>query len=358
MSRQGILFVLLSAAGFGAMGILAKLAYATGLDVVTLLALRFALAAALLWALVRWRGVPLRRRATVLGLALGAGAYAVEAGLFFFSLERLDAGLASLLLYAYPAFVTLGAFLLGRERPTGRRWLALGGASLGVILVLGGGGTGADGIGVLLALGAGLGYAAYILGSDSVMRDSDPLAFAASVCTGACASFMFVGALRGGLDLGFAAEGWLWLIAITIASTVVPIASFAAGLARVGPSKASILSTVEPPFTVGLAFLVFGESLGAAQLLGGALVLAGALLVVDRAATAQAVSSASGCPSPSAIPSSPSWPSPPSPSPPGRPASGATSPSGTGFAASPSSTATTSTSSRATASRSPVTSPS
>jgi drug/metabolite transporter (DMT)-like permease len=48
---------------------------------------------------------------------------------------------------------------------------------------------------------------------------------------------------------------------------------FFAGLARVGPTTASILATVEPVVTVLLAFLVFGETLGAVQLAGGALVL-------------------------------------------------------------------------------------
>lgn len=281
--RRGILLVLLSAAGFGAMAILAKLAYGAGLDVVTLLALRFALAAAVLWALVRIRGTALPRRPLLLGLTLGACGYALEAGLFFFSLERLEAGLASLVMYSYPAWVALGALALGRERLSRRRWLALGVASAGLVLVLGAGGE-ADGTGLLLALGAGVGYAAYILGTASVLRAIDPLAFAASVCTGATLSFLLAGALQGGLDLGFAAEGWLWLAAMAVLSTVVPIFAFAAGVERVGPSRASILSTVEPPFTVLLALAVFGESLGLVQVLGGALVLLGAVLVVSRPA--------------------------------------------------------------------------
>jgi drug/metabolite transporter (DMT)-like permease len=51
----------------------------------------------------------------------------------------------------------------------------------------------------------------------------------------------------------------------------------------VGPSNASILSTFEPPVTVVLAFLVFGEHLGAVQLAGGALVLSAVVLLQARA---------------------------------------------------------------------------
>ncbi len=62
---------------------------------------------------------------------------------------------------------------------------------------------------------------------------------------------------------------------IAVVSTVGAVGLFFAGLQRVGPTAASILSTVEPLVTVGLAFVVFGESLGATQLAGGALVLLG-----------------------------------------------------------------------------------
>ena len=62
-------------------------------------------------------------------------------------------------------------------------------------------------------------------------------------------------------------------------STVVAIWLFFAGLRRVGPTAAAILSTLEPVVTVMLAFAVFGESLGPAQLLGGALVLCAVLVV-------------------------------------------------------------------------------
>jgi drug/metabolite transporter (DMT)-like permease len=68
--------------------------------------------------------------------------------------------------------------------------------------------------------------------------------------------------------------GWGWLACLAVVSTVAAISLFFAGLRRVGPTTASILATVEPLVTVLLAFLVFGEALGAVQLVGGALVLA------------------------------------------------------------------------------------
>ena len=48
---------LLAAACFGSLAVLAKLAYDAGADLVTLLWVRFALAAAVLWTLAARRGV-------------------------------------------------------------------------------------------------------------------------------------------------------------------------------------------------------------------------------------------------------------------------------------------------------------
>src|SRR3954470_6883119 len=93
-----------SCSSFGAMSIFGKLAYGEGATVATLLAVRFALAAALFWIGILVRGVApairaLPRREIGAGLALGAFGYSVQAGCYFAALERIDASLLSLLLY-------------------------------------------------------------------------------------------------------------------------------------------------------------------------------------------------------------------------------------------------------------------
>ncbi|MCW3065133.1 MAG: family transporter, partial [Solirubrobacterales bacterium] len=139
-----------------------------------------------------------------------------------------------------------------------------------------------DALGVALALSAAVVYAVYIPVAHRVTADADPLAMAASVAGGAAVAFTAAGLVSGRLAVGFSAAAWGWVTAMALVSTVVAVAAFLGGLARVGPGRAAILSTVEPPVTVTLAFLVFGESLGLAQLLGGALVLAAVLVLQVR----------------------------------------------------------------------------
>jgi drug/metabolite transporter (DMT)-like permease len=279
---MGPLFCLLSAAGFGAMAIFGKLAYDAGVEVGDLLLVRFALAAALLLAVAgatgALRGLP--RRAVLAGLGMGAIGYATQSGLFFGALERMDASLLALILYAYPALVLIAAVALGRERASARRVAALVIALAGTALVLAGAAAGSlDALGTAMGFGAALAYTAYILTGDRVGAGVPPVALAALVCAGATLTFAVASGVRGGPELGFGADGWAAVGAIAVVSTVGAILLFFAGLARVGPSAASILSTLEPVVTVALAAAAFGESLGAVQLVGGALVLSAVVVM-------------------------------------------------------------------------------
>jgi drug/metabolite transporter (DMT)-like permease len=294
---SGTLFILASAAAFGAMAIFGKLAYEDGVNAGTLLSVRFVLAATLFWALivVTRRGEELRsitRRDLVTCLALGACGYALQAGCYFAALERIDASLLALLLYTFPAMVAGAAIVIGRERFDVRKLSALALATGGGVLVVAGAGAGAlDPLGAVLGLGAAVTYSAYILVSDGVVHRVRPQVMSALVCTGAALSLTIGSAAIGELRPGDAgAAGWSWLVCLALVSTVAAISFFFAGLRRSGPTTAAILSTAEPLMTVLLAFLVFGETLAAVQVLGGALVVAAVpVLHLRRRARALAV---------------------------------------------------------------------
>jgi drug/metabolite transporter (DMT)-like permease len=286
MPAAGTLYCLASAAAFGAMGVVGKLAYDEGATVGTLLSVRFVIAAGLFWLILACTGrAPalrrLSRRDLGIALTLGAVGYGAQAGSAFAALDRLDPALFSLLLYVYPVLVTVAAIAIGREQASRRTTAALALASAGLVLVLAGAASGTvDALGAVLAIGAAVVYSAYILGSQGVAGRVEPIVLSTLLCTGA-ATTLTVGAVAAG-DLhpeSVGATGFAWLGMLAVVSTVGAITLFFAGLRRVGPSAAAILSTFEPVVTVGLAFVVFGSSLGAAQLVGGALVL-GAVLAI------------------------------------------------------------------------------
>ena len=280
---MGAIYCLLSAAAFGAMAIFGKLAYDEGVTVGDLLLVRFGVAAAVMLDIVWWRGGfgVLPRRTAVAAFAMGAVGYAAQYASYFAALDRIDASLLTLLLYLYPVLVMAGAVALKRESWSRRRLVALAMALSGILLVLLGAATDRfDWLGVALGVTSALVYTAYILTGDRVLTGIAPLSLTALVCCGAATTYAVATALRGGptsLDAGPTA--WLWLVTIALVSTVGAIILFFAGLARVGPSVASILSILEPVVTVGLAAAVFGESSSAGQLSGGLLVLAAVVVV-------------------------------------------------------------------------------
>jgi len=197
---RAVALVLLSAALFGALAVLAQLAYDAGVSVLGLLLGRFAVAGMVLWLIVLVLRRPLpSRRGVVTAVALGAG-YSSMAFCFAASLKHLESDLADLLLFAYPVLVSIGAVLLGRERFNRRRAAALAAATAGIALALTGGGTGViDPLGVGLALASALIYAVYVLASSSLLANTDPFVLAASVATGAAITFFVDAAIHGQL---------------------------------------------------------------------------------------------------------------------------------------------------------------
>jgi drug/metabolite transporter (DMT)-like permease len=209
-------------------------------------------------------------------IGMGAVGYVGQAVCFFAALNHASAGLVALLLYAYPILVVLlSAAFLG-ERLTALKLVLLAASFAGLALTLGGGkGTPT---GIALGLAAAAFYSVYIVIGARELARTDALASTTVVCLSAAATLALSAFVTEPRFPG-AAWGWAAIAAIAVVSTVIAILAFFAGLKRVGPAVASIVSTLEPVVTVALAWLILGETLTLAQLAGGALVLACAALL-------------------------------------------------------------------------------
>lgn len=304
-SATGTLMVLLSAVTFGLMPIFAKLAYGEGVNLNTLLAVRFTLASVSIWAI--WAGAGRRfwaggvnGKAGVPGLevvlplvAMGALGYVGQSFSYFTALGQISATATGLLLYTYPILVTLLALLIYREPLTGRKLFALALASLGALLVLGVVssllGLGGPGLGTLEPSGvawalcaAGV-YSLYIIAGTRYTRRVSPLFASAVIITSSALVYLVWGAVAGQLRFDFGLMGWAWALAIALVSTSLAITAFFMGLAETGPSRAAIISTMEPAVTVVAAGVVLGEGISAEQVLGGAFILVSVLALQYRA---------------------------------------------------------------------------
>ena len=277
----GILCVALSAAAFGALPIFIKIAYAAGAETIAVLALRFTLAALLMSTLmlVRRQRWPRGRNLLTL-IAMGGLGYVGQSFCFFSALNHASAGLVSLLLYLYPALVTVLGALFLRQPLSRTKAAAVLAALIGTALIIGGDASG-NLQGVLLGIGAALIYSVYILVGSRMMQAEGALPAATVVMLSAGVVFAVMAAFRQpALPAG--AAGWTAIAAIAMVSTVVAMVFFFAGLARLSAADAATISTLEPLVTVLLATIFLGEALTPAKLTGGFIILA-ALVVLARA---------------------------------------------------------------------------
>ncbi|WP_255190703.1 DMT family transporter [Natronobeatus ordinarius] len=277
----GVALVILSAIGFGTLGIFGVIAAEEGLSIPTVLALRFGLAAIVVWIVLWLRGRfrLLTGRLLAIAFALGAFGYATQSGLYFLGLEFMTAGMVAIVLYTYPAFVVCIVAIFHPSRVTTVLLVALGLSIGGVALITGADPAGADPRGVAVVLGAALAYSLYIVVSQRALTTVDAELLTAFVLPAAAVSFVVFGAGTGSLALPGSLTAWGVTLAIAILATVIPVLAFFAGIAKIGASRASIISTAEPGVTVALGALVLGEPVTAVTIVGGVLVVTGVILI-------------------------------------------------------------------------------
>ncbi len=274
----GIILVAVSAAGFGTLAILGRYAYADGMDALTMLSLRFSLAALLLAALQAVRREKTPRGLTLLRLiGMGAIGYVGQAFSYLTALKYASPGLVALLLYLYPAFVVMLSAILLREPVKRNKALALGLALTGLALTVGP--EGGQALGIVLAILAAAIYSVYIMVGAQVMQQVSAIQSATVIfaAAGAMSSALM---LVHGPQLPATGAGWAAIGAMVLLATVLPVVAFLAGLERIGATNAAMLSTLEPVVTVLLAATLLGETLKPITLAGGGLILVAVLLLM------------------------------------------------------------------------------
>lgn len=295
----GILLILASAIGYGSGGLFAKPVYAAGVGWLPLVSWRFLIAAALAWLLVlarpagraALRTMPRGELRTTLGLGVF---FVLNSGTYYAALETVPLSLSALIVYLYPPLVAVIALRFGRALEGRRAWAALGIALAGVVLAVGGIDVRSAPplSGLVLIVASPILYSVWIVlaarlsGERPGRTGAETDAGGATIVIGAVmmsatAVVFWVAALLTGapvLPTAIPPEAWFGITGVAIVATFVPLQAFYAGARRVGASQASLISTIEPLWTIVTAGLLYQERLEPLQLLGGALILGGVLL--------------------------------------------------------------------------------
>lgn len=288
--RTALVAVAISAACFGTLAVFTSLAYARGAEPLQLLAWRFGIAATLLAAYIGvTRPGSLRVPPGDLGryAVLSVAGYGAASLCFFFALNYAEASVVAVLLYTYPAMIAVVDAVTHRGPVDPGRIMAVALAFAGCVLVVNpfsaSGGT--HPLGVVLGLGAAAGYSSFTVLSHRWMPGrSRPVLM--TYTFGTTAVLMTLVALVAGARL--APTGWDWQLwallgAIVLLPTFAAVLLYLRALSRIGAAQASVISTLEPLFTIALAALVLGDRLTPLQLAGAAVVLVAVVISELRA---------------------------------------------------------------------------
>ena len=251
--------------------------------VAAFLAIRFAIAAAVLGPIGAGRLLALGRVGLRTGLVVGA-ALAAGYGLQTAGLERTTVSSAGFITGLFVPLTPILAFALFRLSSPRLTWAGAAVGTAGLAL-LSGVGVG-DPLGDLLVLGAAASFAVHIVLLDRYSRGHDALALTLVQMLTAAVVFSLLALALGELEVP---RGW------TVWSALVVTGVFASALAflvqtwaqqRTTAAQAALLMALEPVWTAFFGYVLAGDRLGVAGWAGAALIMAGIVLAEPAAAQA------------------------------------------------------------------------
>lgn len=278
----GYLFTILSAAAFASTSLFAKLAYDAGMSAMgfTLLTSIFALVL-LGFMTLREHRLP-RTKPNWLQWTVFAACGAGAAIAFNVALYRLSISLGTILLFTYPAFVALEAWLLLGQRPSRSHLAALLLTLVGAVLtanVTEAATAAVDPLGMGLALLAAVLHGLYmVLGERVAGQLSAVRATTLTRVAMLIGTLVLSPAASAAAVTGTSSAGWLVSALCALVGGVAPFLFLNRGIALIGANRAAIVSVSELPVALALGLIFQGDVILPLQWAGAALITAAVVI--------------------------------------------------------------------------------
>ncbi|MCB8923514.1 MAG: DMT family transporter [Ardenticatenaceae bacterium] len=277
--QRGLFWALVSPLFLGTIPILAKLAYAAGVDVLTVVAFRTLFAAFILWTAVLLfkRDFIISSSPAVLSSFVAGGINGIGSLFFYASLTRIDASLGQLINITYLIFVTVLLRLAGHAVS----WLTFfrtGLAILGIYILTQGGLGEPNWVGVGMMAVAALMYAIQLVLSQRILLDIPAPTMALYAMT-AMAIVVTIAWLTNPTDVTAVSQaGWTAILLMGLTTGLSRLTLFL-GVKHLGSIQTALLGILEVVVSITLAILFLGEHFTLTQWMGAGVLLASVLLV-------------------------------------------------------------------------------
>jgi len=284
---SGYLCAVLAAGLWGISGTLAKSLFIAGVTPFQLVQLRTTIGAAglfiflILWSrdslIVRGRDLP---ALALLGLSIAAS----QAG-YLFAISRIKVAAAVLLQYQAPALIALHAVFFMHRRLSKLTVAAITATVVGCYLMAGAYSQGIfsmDRAGILAGLGSALAYAMYSVESGKVMQRYGAVTVVFYAFVFAAVLWNILQPPFGAFTVRYETGTWTKVMLIGVFGTIFPFALYTEAIRRVGATRTSITSTMEPVVAGVASYFYLGEALGPVQITGAVLILSAVMILQLR----------------------------------------------------------------------------
>jgi len=212
-------------------------------------------------------------------LLIGTCTYSIATTLYFIAAKHIGTGLAMVIFFSFPFFVSLFAWFLSDWEMTKPTVYSLLAVFAGLILLKGQGKNMLDKQGIFYALMAAFFYAGYIFANQNTVKIINSAMLTLLVCGGNTIVFFIIAFYSHTFFLPSHLHAWLYIFAIGVFATALPIQFLLNGLKYISPIKASVLSVLEPTVTLLVGTALLHESITYLQFIGIVIVLLGAIFI-------------------------------------------------------------------------------
>ncbi len=276
--KKGYLYACLAAFFFAFIAIIGKGILRDGIGPFQLLTMQYSFSIIILFVYIlmtnrkalktNWRELRLFMLQGILGSAF-------TNLLFYTALQTINAGMASLLLFINPVYITLFFSFSGIRKIKAHNWFALVCAVIGSILVLNLFQKGQNQIalqGLIFGGLSGLCYAFYNVFADLKLKNISPNKINMYSSIFGLIFTIIIGLITG-QNLQFPGEHVFSILALSILSGILPILFIYKALQLIGSEKVSVIASLELPITLILAYLVLNEHMQWIQIIGVLMVI-------------------------------------------------------------------------------------
>jgi len=289
----GIALVVVGALAFSSKAIVIKLAYSYDSSVTPIILMTLRMGMALPFFLFtiylierNQKPTHLHARDIINLIGLGLIGFYLAAYLDFVGLSYITASLERLILLLYPTFVVLITALLKRQPINMREAIALCISYIGFIIVFAQELSLSEPniiLGSLFVLGSAISFAIYFIGNSAIIQRLGAKRCTAYSMSFACiATSIHFGAAYDPMILDLPEDVYGLALFMALVCTVLPTFLIAAGIQRIGPNPAAIISSLGPIMTLVLAYFFLNEALTVNQLTGAMLVIIGIFVVTKK----------------------------------------------------------------------------